>query len=532
MTIPKNIKREHIIQAMQKIEGEEVPERRKSTRFNLCYEGKYYPPKYVISIANIFANGEEYPPTNFSGGDETNRFLNNIGFIIVENNSNEIEDEKGEIDFKLEVPAIRLLPMSEDDPEFTAKTIADLQEWFVNELPFRKYNFKKGMKADSGTLVLFQYKKHVIASAILEEKILYENEGKFEGGYRGAYYFNPSSIAIFTPINSEEIKNIWAHFKGFNQSLQKLNVKQCELFYRLLLSKNIRYVLDEGTEDKRILIRVPPLEPVSRSREYDLYYDAIKDIVVYESLFNSKTHRWLDEHVIGLNSDESRGYQAMGILHYIGLKDKHKGIFDNLSINEAIKLLEHQVTDFSLVIQSLQRYEQKENRELDIEDRSSTDVYIEVESIVKAAPEQIEITETEKERVIKSRIGQSTFKKSLINIEKKCSLCSVTDERFLIASHIKPWSQSNNRERLDANNGLLLCPNHDTLFDKGYISFDEDGVILVSSSLDKRTKIFLNINENIKIKMNNNQQDYMKWHRDNLYSEFKQLSTKGERYGS
>ena len=76
MAIPKNINKDHVIRAIQKIDREGVPERRESTRFNLSYEGKYYPPKYVISIANIFANGEEYSPSLFSGGDETNKFLN------------------------------------------------------------------------------------------------------------------------------------------------------------------------------------------------------------------------------------------------------------------------------------------------------------------------------------------------------------------------------------------------------------------------------------------------------------------------
>ena len=122
-----------------------------------------------------------------------------------------------------------------------------------------------------------------------------------------------------------------------------------------------------------------------------------------------------------------------------------------------------------------------------------------------------EISETEKEQVIKSRIGQSAFKKALLAIEKKCRLCGVTDERFLVASHIKPWSQSSNQERLEVNNGLLLCPNHDALFDKGYISFD-DGMIVISDSLDEATKVFLNINETMKIALNEGQQKYMKWH--------------------
>ncbi|MFL0361667.1 HNH endonuclease [Pseudobacillus sp. 179-B 2D1 NHS] len=128
-----------------------------------------------------------------------------------------------------------------------------------------------------------------------------------------------------------------------------------------------------------------------------------------------------------------------------------------------------------------------------------------------------EITETEKEQVIKSRIGQSTFKKSLLAIKKKCRLCGVTDERFLVASHIKPWSQSNNQERLDINNGLLLCPNHDALFDKGYISFDDQGKILIFDRLDEETKVFLNINESMKINMNDSQQQYMGWHRGNVF---------------
>lgn len=128
-----------------------------------------------------------------------------------------------------------------------------------------------------------------------------------------------------------------------------------------------------------------------------------------------------------------------------------------------------------------------------------------------------EIMETEKEQIIKSRIGQSAFKKALLAVEKKCRLCGVSFERLLVGSHIKPWSQSNHKERLDVNNGLLLCPNHDALFDKGYISFNGEGTVLISNSLDEVTKVFLNINENMKINMNESQQQYMNWHRSNVF---------------
>jgi len=126
----------------------------------------------------------------------------------------------------------------------------------------------------------------------------------------------------------------------------------------------------------------------------------------------------------------------------------------------------------------------------------------------------ITLEKTEKETIIKSRIGQSAFKKALLTIEKKCRLCGVRDERFLVASHIKPWSESNNQERLDVNNGLLLCPNHDALFDKRYISFDETGKVMVKKSLDATTKMFLNISDNMRINLDERQQIDTKWHRE------------------
>lgn len=361
MTIPQNINREHIINAIQKIDREGVPERRESTRFNLSYAGENYPPKYVISIANIFVNGGEYSPSLFSGGDEANRFLSRLGFTIIE-----------------------------------------------------------GMKSEA------------------------------------------------------EIQN-----------------------------------KDDGNS-------VSDLEPSNRTREYNIYSYENKDSIVYEYLFKSKSYRWLDEHILGIASDKRTGHESMNILHYIGLKDKHKGIFKDYSIMQAINKLEQQDSDFSLVIQSIQRYKQRDNVDLYTVVESAADEYVELETIVIAEPEQLEVTETEKEQVIKSRIGQSMFKKALLDIEKNCKLCDVTDERFLVASNIKPWSQSNNQERLDADNGLLLCPNHDVLFDKGYISFD-DGAILISDSLDETSRIFLNINDKLRIQMNEIQLLYMNWHRENVF---------------
>ncbi len=81
--IPQNIKRESIVQVIQEIEKNGIPSERDSKKFLLEYRDKFYPPQYVISLANRFANGEALNPSKFSGGSETNDFLTKLGFRIV-----------------------------------------------------------------------------------------------------------------------------------------------------------------------------------------------------------------------------------------------------------------------------------------------------------------------------------------------------------------------------------------------------------------------------------------------------------------
>ncbi|MGD7009486.1 HNH endonuclease [Metabacillus sp. 84] len=131
--------------------------------------------------------------------------------------------------------------------------------------------------------------------------------------------------------------------------------------------------------------------------------------------------------------------------------------------------------------------------------------------------ENIQLNQTERDQLIKARIGQTSFKTALVVMQKKCSLCGVSDIRFLIASHIKPWSKSTDAERMDINNGLLLCPNHDFLFDKGYITFSEGGFIILSSELSEETKLFFNVNKDIGLSLNTDQKEYMKWHKENVF---------------
>jgi hypothetical protein len=84
--IPKNISREHILKAMQQIDNStpRIPSEREATKYYLFHNDKTYPPKYVISIANKFANGRELDPHSFNGGGETNRVLERLKFQIQE----------------------------------------------------------------------------------------------------------------------------------------------------------------------------------------------------------------------------------------------------------------------------------------------------------------------------------------------------------------------------------------------------------------------------------------------------------------
>lgn len=93
------------------------------------------------------------------------------------------------------------------------------------------------------------------------------------------------------------------------------------------------------------------------------------------------------------------------------------------------------------------------------------------------------ITTTERGQLIKARVGQGLFRSRVELLELACRVTGVGDRRYLRASHIKPWSKSTNSEKLDGANGLLLAPHVDHLFDKGFISFHDDGKLRISTHL-------------------------------------------------
>ena len=131
--------------------------------------------------------------------------------------------------------------------------------------------------------------------------------------------------------------------------------------------------------------------------------------------------------------------------------------------------------------------------------------------------ESLDLIGDERETLIKSRIGHSKFKELLKLENHYCPICGLNNSSLLIASHIKPWSKSDSKEKVDIDNGILFCPNHDYLFDKGLISFDNEGQVLISSLLSQEDKIILGIKESIKINLSEKKKKYLEWHRKNIY---------------
>ncbi|PFU22984.1 hypothetical protein COK80_25900 [Bacillus anthracis] len=126
---------------------------------------------------------------------------------------------------------------------------------------------------------------------------------------------------------------------------------------------------------------------------------------------------------------------------------------------------------------------------------------------------------SEKQYLRKVRTTQGKFRESLLKEEPICKICGMNLAKLLVASHIKPWKDCNDQERIDFYNGLLLCPAHNAAFDSGFISFDDTGTIVISNLLNKQNMELLKLNEDIKIPLESNHLYYMDWHITNVFKQ-------------
>lgn len=122
--------------------------------------------------------------------------------------------------------------------------------------------------------------------------------------------------------------------------------------------------------------------------------------------------------------------------------------------------------------------------------------------------------------VIKARIGQGRYREQLLQECPFCPITMVNDERLLIASHIKPWSMSTSKEKVDPKNGYMFTPLYDKLFDKGFITFTEDKRMVVSDWLSPKNRKRLNLDNDKQypfLLMDDQRKQYLEFHRTTIF---------------
>ena len=150
-----------------------------------------------------------------------------------------------------------------------------------------------------------------------------------------------------------------------------------------------------------------------------------------------------------------------------------------------------------------------------------------VQYVIKKEEEQEEIIKKDptknsrtKESLIKSRIGQGEYRQKLLQECPFCPFTMVSDERLLVASHIKPWYASDDKEKVDPKNGFLFTPTFDRLFDRGFITFEDDKTLVVSPWISPMNQKRLGIYTGKVIDalpLDEKRKEYLEFHREYIF---------------
>lgn len=212
---------------------------------------------------------------------------------------------------------------------------------------------------------------------------------------------------------------------------------------------------------------IPKLQPSKRRREYDSYSDDLRSQVVRKWLFSDKTHRDLDEEVLGLDRENSRGYQSMGLLHFLGLKADFHGIFIGSAKDSAINALRDSDQDFSDIIKFLDTSECVMNIQK-LKDQELEDLQNSNRDTPEARAKRIAESEKRPKRI---RVYSYTYRRNpdivvetLLRANGVCESCK-QPAPFLRASDGTPFLEVHHIKSLadggedTLENVLALCPN-------------------------------------------------------------------------
>ena len=239
---------------------------------------------------------------------------------------------------------------------------------------------------------------------------------------------------------------------------------------------------------------IPKLDPSGRDREYKQRNFEEVSQIVHTWLFNNEIgHREMDRDILGLDPLSSKGWQSMGVLHYLGLKKEFKGIFLKSDLNQAINQLEADEQDFSFIIELLK------NVLLD----SSTPLVESLYEIGKSQDKNFEehykrrLEELERtdgrDNQTQPRKEQSILRAMLFrgDSETQCAICQRTlPTDLMVAAHIKPRSKCRTSERKNPNVVMPVCKvGCDDFYEKGYIIVDPTGLIRINSEKELSSEL-------------------------------------------
>lgn len=242
--------------------------------------------------------------------------------------------------------------------------------------------------------------------------------------------------------------------------------------------------------------------------------------------FEAEFRNWLiDEMYIGKDSANSYISYINGV--NMSLKENEKTLYEKITYsidNKEYKLLIdalnetdttlHQVDieiKFNKSKKTINNWITGINRYKEFIEKFSEDLYLDLK--LKNIEKNKELSPTEKQVLVKTRLGQSHYKNKLISLWGKCPISKCQNLNILIASHIKAYQFCLDNEKYDKYNGLLLTPTYDKLFDSYLISFEDSGKVIISKELSQNDRETLNLNENIQIKLFPENLKYLEYHR-------------------
>lgn len=269
---------------------------------------------------------------------------------------------------------------------------------------------------------------------------------------------------------------------------------------------------------------LPKLDPSNRDREYkQRNFEEISQIVHTWLFTNDVGHREMDRDILGLDPLLSKGWQSMGVLHYLGLKKEFKGIFPNSDLNQAINDLKSDEQDFSFIIELL------ENTSDDYDETLVESLY----EVGKSQDKDFEEHYKLRLREIKDTDGQTNQTQSrkeqgiLRGIlfkgvsEAKCAICHRTlPTDIMVAAHIKPRSKCSTQERKNPNVVMPVCKvGCDDFFEKGYLLVDKEGVVQINEKMNCSPELQTILNSltgNLCTHFNNETEDFFSYKRNSL----------------